>query len=139
VNKWLPLGAVPLFLVAACGAAAVTGTIPPPLPVSALCKEIVLLNLPLMDGLIDNANSPNGQPGDSGYPMSPRDEAALAGEAPKLTAYGRQAAGTLRTGLQVMALEFTLAAASPNGTVTNDQATQTDTAYKQVAGGCQQK
>jgi hypothetical protein len=100
------------------------------------CHSLQAMNLPVVKEMIDNAESSNGLTSDSDAPMTTRQMAAIGQDAQALNGYAAQTAGPFRSVMQAEATEFAAAAHSPNGTVTNDQSTQTDAAYKQIAALC---
>ena len=101
-----------------------------------ICRDLQAMNLPTADEMIDNAESGNGQASDAGSPMNTEQMAVIGRDAQALQGYAALVAGSFRSALQTESTEFSAAAHSPNGTVTNDQATSTDTAYKTIAAQC---
>jgi hypothetical protein len=101
-----------------------------------ICRDIQAIGLDQADAVVDAAESSNGQTGAAGEPMTAKVMATLGRDARDLQTYAAQANGPMRTALQNEALMFTAASNSPNGTVSNNTAASTDTAYKGITAQC---
>jgi hypothetical protein len=101
-----------------------------------VCRDLLVMDLETAREIIDNANSPNGNVNDGDTPMTRTEMAVLGRDAQKLDSYAARVSGPLRSAVQAEALAFSEAANSPNGTVTNDTAVATDTAYKNISAEC---
>ena len=104
-----------------------------PVPV---CANLVTLDLGVLNKIIDNANSPNGEPYDGDIPLTGHEMSVLAKDVATLNADAAEVGDPLKAALKSEALIFTSAANSPDGVVTSAQAAGNDTAYATIISAC---